>query len=357
MADLFQGDVLPSTVSTTQSQQTVPEFYTNYLQDIANLGQNAVTSGGVAGFGPLQQQAFQMAPDAAFSGASTVGSGAQLAGLSGTTSAPSIINNYMNPYTQTVVDEMGRLQQQNIQRNVIPALKAAGAATGGYGSSRMAGITGQTLADMQANLTGQQYGALSSGYKDAMTAAQADLTRQLQSGQTLGQLGTEQSQIGTTGLKSLTDLGGLQQAQGQKILDYPMTQAQNFAKLLQGYTIPAGSTSQTIAPGTQGQFTNSPLSQIAGLASIINSIYNTGNTTQSAQTNYYNQMTAKSRGWTANPDGTYTDPVSKTNYDVNLQPITTTAKTGGLISYNDGGSVSDQVMNDAANGNTLAFTQ
>ena len=65
MADLLQGSALPSTPTIAQTQQTVPEFYTNYLQDIANLGQNAVTSGGVAGFSPLQQQAFQMAPQAA----------------------------------------------------------------------------------------------------------------------------------------------------------------------------------------------------------------------------------------------------------------------------------------------------
>lgn len=354
MADLFQGDVLPSTTSVTQTQQTVPEFYTNYLQDVANLGQNAVTSGGVAGFGPLQQQAFQMAPEAAFSGASTVGSGAQLAGLSGTTSAPSIINQYMNPYTKTVVDEMGRQQQQNIQRNVIPALKAAGAATGGYGSSRMAGVTGQTLADMQANLLGQQYGALNTGYKDAITAAQTDLNRQLQAGQTLGTLGTEQSNIGTAGLKTLTDLGGLQQAQGQKILDYPMMEAQNFAKLLQGYTIPAGSTSQTIAPGTQGQFTNSPLSQIAGIASLINSIYNTGSSTAADAAN--KAAAYKNYGLTTDATGVVKNPSGQIMVWQNNDWVPKVA-TGGLISYNNGGSVSDTVMNDAAGGSTLTYIQ
>ena len=62
MAGLFQGDQLPDVTKTTETQQTAPEFYTNYLQDIANLGQNAVEQGGIAGFSPLQQQAFQMAP-------------------------------------------------------------------------------------------------------------------------------------------------------------------------------------------------------------------------------------------------------------------------------------------------------
>ena len=114
----------------------------------------------VAGFSPLQQQAYQMAPDAAFSGASTIGSGAQLAGLSGTTSAPSIINQYMNPYTNTVVNEMGRLQQQNIQRNVIPALKAAGAAA----QSQMAPFSriGQPMQEGLGGWVNQKMGQLAS---------------------------------------------------------------------------------------------------------------------------------------------------------------------------------------------------
>ena len=50
MADIFQGAPLPDITTTKQTQQVVPEFYTDYLQNIANLGQNAVTQGGVAGF-------------------------------------------------------------------------------------------------------------------------------------------------------------------------------------------------------------------------------------------------------------------------------------------------------------------
>jgi hypothetical protein len=271
---LLQGDPLPATTTTTQTQATAPEFYTNYLQDIANLGQNAVNQGGVAGFSPLQQQAFQMAPQASFAGAGTLGNAADLTQYSGSTTAPSIVNQYMNPYTSNVVNEMGRLQQQNIQRNVMPALAGAGVGTGGFGSKRQAQATGQSLADMQANLLGQQYGALNTGYKDAMSAAQADLSRGLTAGTALSNIGLNQNAVGLGGLKQLYDMGSQQQALGQKMLDNPMVQAQNFAKLMQGYTIPSGSTQQTVAPGQQGQFSNSPLSMIIGLLSALGSFYN-----------------------------------------------------------------------------------
>ena len=273
MADVFQGAPLPTITATEQKQQVLPD--TNYLQDVANLGAGAIQQGGVAGFSPLQQQAFQMAPQTAFAGAQTAGDAASLLGAAGTTAAPSMVGAYMNPYTTNVVDEMARLQNQNVQRSVLPALRGAGVGSGSFGSARQANATGQTLAEMQRNLTGQQYNALYSGYGDAMKAAQTDLNRQMQAGQGLGQVAQEQYGIGTGGLKTLAELGQVQQTQGQRTLDYPMLQAQNYAKLFGTPTIPAGETTQITQPATA--LTPSPLSQITGLLSSIGSVINRPN--------------------------------------------------------------------------------
>jgi len=286
MAGLFQGDPLPAITTTTEAQQTAPEFYTNYLQDIANLGQNAVNQGGVAGFSPLQQQAFQMAPDAAFAGAGSMGAGSQLLGEAGATTVPDVIADYMNPYTSSVVDEMGRLSNRNVQENVLPNLNAAAVGSGQFGSRRQAQVTGQSLRDIQNDLMGKQMQALQQGYTQAGTQAQTDLSRALQAGQAFGTLGGQQQALATTGLNELGTLGGQQQAQGQKLLDYPMAQTQQFAKLLQGYQIPTGTTSQVT--GSQG-YSNSPLSQIAGLGSLVGSLF----PSNSSQNAYYDAMTAK----------------------------------------------------------------
>ena len=261
MAGLFQGDPIYGT-TTTEAQQTAPEFYTNYLQDIANLGQNAVTQGGIAGFSPLQQQALQMAPDVAFSGAGSLGAASQLMGEAGATTAPDVVADYLNPYTNAVVNEMGRLQQRNIRENVLPNLGGAAIGTGQFGSRRQQQITGNVLRDLQADLIGKQYGALQQGYDTATKAAQTDLERALGAGRGFTQLGQEQQQLGLGGLKAMFEYGGQEQALGQKMLDYPMAQAQAFSKLMQGYQIPTGEVKQTTAPGA---FSNSPLSQIAGL--------------------------------------------------------------------------------------------
>jgi hypothetical protein len=271
MADIFQGSPLPALTSVTQTGTTAPEFYTNYLQDIANLGQAGVQMGGVAGMSPLQMQAMQMAPTAAFSGMGTMGTGADLATASGTTAAHQLVNQYMNPYQQNVVNEMARLQDQNIRESIMPALKGAAGAMGSFGSKRQFDATGQTLRDMQLNLLGRQQEALQSGYTNAMNAAQADLSRQLTAGQALGTLGGQQQTAATSGLSTLSKLGAEEQAQAQRMLDYPMESAQAFSKLLQGYTIPVTTTQQEV--GSKA-YTGSPLAQITGLLAALGSMAN-----------------------------------------------------------------------------------
>ena len=294
MAGLFQGDPLPAITKTTEDQQSAPEFYTNYLQDIANLGQNAVQQGGIAGFSPLQQQAFQMAPDVAFAGAGSMGASSQLLGEAGATTVPDVIADYMNPYTSSVVDEMGRLTQRNVQENILPNLGAAAAGSGQFGSRRQSQITGNSLRDIQADLLGKQMQALQMGYKDAGTFAQNDLTRALQSGQAFENLGQAQQGLGLAGLKTMSDYGAQQQAQGQKLLDYPMAQTQQFAKLLQGYQMPMGRTTQTTGTEAGTAYSGSPLSQIAGLGTMFASLFPNTNTAD-AQSEYYKVLAENAR--------------------------------------------------------------
>jgi len=317
MADLFQGAALPDVTTTTQTQDTAPQFYTDYLQDIANLGQSAVQQGGVAGFSPLQQQALQMAPNMAFAGTGTLGQASQMLTGAGGTAAPEIVGGYMNPYQDYVVDEMGRLTQRNVQENVLPALGAAATGTGQFGSRRQQQVTGNTLRDIQSDLLGRQYQALAGGYDTSIKAAQNDLQRQLQAGQGLTQLGQEQFQTGTGGLNALFNMGANQQKLGQAALDYPMIQAQNYAKLLQGQNIPTGSIKQSVAPGQQGQFGISPLAQIGSLGSILYSLYS-GDQNAAA-------TTAVQAG----------QPVKR-------------AATGGAVLMADGGSLQDVMPKNAA---------
>jgi hypothetical protein len=136
----------------------------------------------------------------------------------------------------------------------------------------------------------------------------------------LTQLGQEQFQTGTGGLNALFNMGANEQKLGQAALDYPMIQAQNYAKLLQGQTIPGGSIKQAIGPGQQGQFGISPLAQIGSLGSILYSLYKGDpNSVQNAAT------TAVQAG----------QPVKK-------------AATGGAVMMAEGGGLQDVMPKNAA---------
>jgi hypothetical protein len=185
----------------------------------------------------------------------------------------------MNPYQSAVVDEMGRLTQRNVQENILPNLGAASIGSGQFGSRRQQQVTGNALRDIQADLLGKQMQALQQGYNTAGTQAQTDLSRALNAGQAFENLGQAQQGLGLSGLKALSEYGGQQQAQGQKLLDYPMAQTQQFAKLLQGYQMPMGTTTQ--ATGSEG-YSNSPLSQIAGLGSLVAALFPNSGATEAA---------------------------------------------------------------------------
>ena len=303
MADWLTGTLPPPSTSTTTTTRETPQFYTDYLQNIANFGQQAVTGGGVAGFSPLQQQAFGLAPTTAFSGAGTAGMGQQFIGQGGQAVSPGMIQQYLNPYTSGVVDEMGRLQQRNIQERVIPGLKAAMAGSGQFGSQRQAQVAGQTMRDLQSDLLGRQLGALQQGYGQALGAAQTDLGRMLQAGQAAGNLASQQQQIGLGGLQALQQLGGIEQAQGQRVLDYPMQQAAQYAGLMAPYAASIPTTTTAQETGVRGGITYgpSPLATLGGLLTGLGAfLYGPGGSAMGAPTS----------GGTASGGNTFTNLLS-----------------------------------------------
>lgn len=273
MADMFTGTIAPSVDTTKTTGTTAPSYYTNYLTDIAKAGQTAVgmpTDKMVSPLTAMQTQGYAAVPGAATAYQPQLGAAEATAGDVAAGITPDKINQFMNPYTHNVVDEMARLQQQNIQRNVMPQLKAGFVGSGGLGGQRYANATGQTMADMQSNLTGQQYGALSSGYQSAVTNALNEGQMQNQAGQLQSTLAGQEQNLGLTGAGAMTKAGAEQQAYNQAIIDAPLKQATNAAALMRGYQIPTTAT-ETFHGPIAGTYGLSPLSQVTGLGTLIGS--------------------------------------------------------------------------------------
>jgi len=286
VADFFQGSALPN-VSTTQTQQTTaPDYYSNYLSNLASQGQQAGANAQYVGPTALQNQAFQNV-------AQNVGNYQpflnQAANLTGQAAQGPNINQFMNPYTQDVVNQIGVLGQRNIQENLSPQATAGAVGTGQFGSQRGAQVLGNTLRDAATNITAQQQQALQQGYTQALQAAQNQQQLGLSAGAQMGNLAGQQQNLGLQDVNALSTLGAQQQQIGQNQQLFPLQNLTTEANIMKGLTVPTSVSSQYTGP-MPGAYNLSPLQQIAGLGSTLSGLYQTP---QGSTQNLISQLTGK----------------------------------------------------------------
>jgi hypothetical protein len=269
-----QGAPLPDIKQTTTTQDTAPSYYTDYLSGLSQAGQTAMgktPQQSVAGYDPLQTMGYSNLPAATTSYQPQLQAAQSTAAQAAQGITPERIQALMNPYTSNVVDEMERLSQQNVQRNLLPSMKAGFVGTGGLGSQRYAGALGQSMADIQAGLIGQQYGALSKGYSEALKGALDEAQLQNLTAGTQGKLAQQELESGLTGVGALTKAGAERQAYEQSLLDQPLKTATTASGLMRGYTMPQNQTQTFVGPKA-GSYQASDLANILGTMSAVGSV-------------------------------------------------------------------------------------
>jgi hypothetical protein len=259
---------------------TAPQYLTNYLTDLAKAGQSALGTTDAAGtmtpytgeqlIAGLPQNLQDLYQDAVPTlKRYQTPMDESLAALQGAAKGVSAadISAFYNPYEQDVVNEMSRQSQLNVQQGMLPALKAAFAGQGGFGSQRYAGAIGQAMGDVQGDLLGQQAKLRSEGYKTALDAALKERGYDISAGQGLYGLGQAEGQAATSGLKALGDIGTQELGYEQSKLEAPLTRAQNIAQILRGYTYPT--TTQTEQEKLPDAYAPSALQQIGSLGTLV----------------------------------------------------------------------------------------
>jgi hypothetical protein len=268
---LTQGDPLPNIKTTKTVETTGPDWYNKYLEDLAKPGTDLMAKTGeelVAPMSEMQTDVLKRAETELGEYTGTLGDAADTAKLAAAGITPQMIQSFMNPYTANVTDEMARLQQQNMQRNLLPSLKGAFGSTGATGSQRMFGAMGQMGADMQANLLGQQQKAMSEGYSSALKAAaeQAGLYRS--AADTQRQIGVSELDTKLKELERLYNLGGEEQKLEQAKIMAPLTAAKSAADVYSNLKVPSTVSEEANAP-IPGAYSTSPLATVAGLGSLF----------------------------------------------------------------------------------------
>lgn len=208
---LFNGKAPKSVTTYGKETQNLPQWFSDMQQGIAVKG-NAIAAQPyepygaprIAGFNADQNQAF----DLTRSGMGTE-SGAIRTNMNNATAAGQsadafgdaypwldkasqnsydVVGNYMNPYTDAVVDRIGVLGARNLSEKLMPAINSDFIRAGQYGSTPMMTEIGRSLRDVSEGVLAEQNKALQSGYSMSMDQAAADMNRFGQIGATAGNL-------------------------------------------------------------------------------------------------------------------------------------------------------------------------
>ena len=125
------------------------------------------------------------------------------------------IQDYMNPYTDQVVNRIGELAGRNLKENLLPNIQDKAIQAGTFGGSRSGEAIGRALRDSQESALAQQSSALQQGYGQAGQQLQADRARQLQAAQQQAGFGQQTAGLSAADQQRLMAAGQQQAAIGQ----------------------------------------------------------------------------------------------------------------------------------------------
>ena len=276
-----------NTSQTTTSQY--PDELKPFIADIfgkakgieeqrSSDGYQAYNAPRIAGFNDDQTTAFQGIRDA--QGASQPYFGAQSALINRATAGPSAAQTaqYMNPYTQNVIDiqqrELGRQGAQERQR-----IGAGAANAGSFGGSRQAILEAEQMRNQGMRGDDIQAKGMNQAYAQAQQAmSQAD-ARGLQGAGMYGQMATQVPGQRMKELGALAGVGAADQTQQQRALDlgyqqfqdeynYPMKTLNDYSAILRGFPLPANTSSNQTAYSAVAPLSSQLLGAGAGLTGM-----------------------------------------------------------------------------------------
>ncbi len=261
----------------TVTQTSIPDYAKPYVERmlgkaeaVSNQPYQAYGGERIAGFSPMQQQAFRGVQN--LQPAQQLGSATQMAGLAGLGSMqagqnyqnmatnPNAVQQYMSPYIQNALNpQMFEAQRQSDIMGQKNAAQAVGA--GAFGGSRFGLQEAERQRNLGQNLSNIYGTGMQNAFQNAQQAQQFGSTlglqglgQGLQAAGQLGQLGQAQFGQQKDILNALSTAGGQQQGLEQQRLsqqyqdflnqrNYPKEQLSYMSDMLRG--LPLSQQSQT----------------------------------------------------------------------------------------------------------------
>jgi len=367
LSSLFSGAVIPPQPTGSDSTSTTPLWYQDLQYNIGNAAANLATQPytpytgqQVATPSAATQQAWNMAtgsvgnyqPDLntaqdLTSTGSNLTSGAlnyvgQGSGLTNAATGMAVgaaqpigaqqINQYMNPYTNSVVGALQQASNYNLINNQLPAISSQFVGAGQAASPQMAQADNNALYLSNQALDQATAGALQSGYQSATGTALAEQQAQQAGASQLNQFG--QSQAGYGALQN--QIGAQQGAYGAQYGQLgALTQQLGAAQT--GLVASAGQAQDTVNQQNLNVAQNNfnaqqqwPYQNLAYASNITNGL-NVPSNTQTVGMQY-----SPTASYTASPLASF---VGTTLGATALQNGTTTNSNGALSTYARGGRI------------------
>jgi hypothetical protein len=281
------GGAAPAPTSQSVTQTSIPEYAKPYVERMLGKSEALTDApyqayGGqrIAGFTPMQQQAFQSAAN--LEPSKQLGYGTQLAGLGGLgamnagqnyqnmATNPYAQQAYMSPYVQNALapqmQEAIRQSQIQGQQNQAQAVQQ-----GAFGGSRSAIVEAERQRNLGQNLANIYGTGMQNAFQQAQQAQQFGSTLGLQGNQAAIQSAQAMGQLGQTQFGQQKDIinaqanagaqqQGLQQQQLQQQYQdflaqraYPQQNLAFMSDILRGVPLGQSTTAQYTAPPTAAQ--------------------------------------------------------------------------------------------------------
>ena len=238
LSSLFQtGAPAPQVAGPMLGTSKLPEELAPYYKDILGKAQalyNERTGEGfqpyqgptIADFTPEQQQAFTGISGLVGQQAPVFQEAMDLTRSAAAPMTSEQMTQYMSPYQQAVTDIEKREATKQYESQVVPALAAKAATTGGFGGSRQAILEGMAADTQQRLLSDIQAKGSQQAYQDAVKRFQTDRTAAGQAGAQLATMAPNQFKAQLGELGAVQTIGEEKQRQQQTALDEAFRQYQ-----------------------------------------------------------------------------------------------------------------------------------
>lgn len=268
-----------ATISYGETSTSQPDWLQNLYKGLLNTGQAELNKGIpgysgqlTAGFTPAQVQAGQMIQSQLGNWRPQYQQGLNaLQGALGQTQQASQYNpqgfqQFMNPYTTNVVNEIARLGNENLTQNILPGIADQYTSLGQFGSGRQGTALAQAGQRAQREISGAQGQALAQGFGQAQDLYGQWANRGLTGAQQVAGIGGQQlgaaqtgQQLGFNEQQQLFGYGQQQQQtqQNQNTAAYQewlRQQQQPWANLTSQAKLFGATTAPTTTSVTQTQF-------------------------------------------------------------------------------------------------------